>query len=417
MLTPTDSYTQTATVTLPTHISGQFFITAWADSLDQVFKSTLSSNVNPDDPNELNNDNWKAQPITVLLTPPPDLVVSSVTPQATAVGGDPYTVSWTVQNQGTSPTEDSILFDQVYLSDQSTLNAPGATQWLLGTIEHDGGVIAGGSYAAQATFQLSPEVSGRFVIVDTNTGGSIGDTDYAPTWEGPYTNDNTASAPTLVNALVPADLRVTSIVTQAPNYSGDPTTIQWTVTNFGNTTWSGTTDWVDDVYFSAYPTLDTQRDTPVGSVAHSNAPTLGPGQSYTVSYTFNVPDGIGGTAANPQTFYVYVITDPNGEPSTKLGDNDQSLKYYATNGYDVAANNQGSQTIPVIYREPDLQVTSLTLPTTPVHSGDVIPVSFTVTNTGNRDTRPGSWYDRVYLSQSPSLDDQSYVLARRSTHS
>ena len=129
-----------------------------------------------------------------------------------------------------------------------------------------------------------------------------------------------------------------------------------------------------------------------------------------MSYTFNVPDGIGGTAANPQTFYVYVITDPDGKPSTKFGDNDESLKYYATNGYDIAANNQGSQTIPVIYREPDLQVTNLVVPTTAPHSGDIIPVSWTVTNTGNRDTRPGYWYDRVYLSNSPSLDDQTYDL-------
>ena len=260
LLTPPTSYTQTATVTLPTHISGQFFITAWADTFDQVFKSTLSANVNPDDPNELNNDNWKARPITVLLTPPPDLVVTSVTPQATALGGDPFTVKWTVQNQGSSPTEDAILFDQVYLSDQPTLNAPGADQWLLGAIEHDGVASVGGSYDAPAPFHLSPEISGKYVIVDTNTGGDIpnGDADptvYAPTWEGPYTNDNTATAPSLVTLLPPADLQVTSIVTQAPNYSGEKTTVQWTVENTGNTAWAGTRYWVDQVYFSPYPTL------------------------------------------------------------------------------------------------------------------------------------------------------------------
>ena len=35
-----------------------------------------------------------------------------------------------------------------------------------------------------------------------------------------------------------------------------------------------------------------------------------------------------------------------------------------------------------------------------------------MTNVGNRDTRQGFWYDRVYLSQSPSLDDQSYMLGQ-----
>src|SRR5262249_31436392 len=145
-----------------------------------------------------NNDNWKARPITVLLTPPPDLVVSSVTPQPTAVGGDAFTVRWTVTNQGTSPTEEATLFDQVVLSDQPTLNAPGANQWFLGTVEHDGIVDPGQSYSAQATFALSPEISGKYVIVATNTGEVDDNGSIPPIWEGPYTNNNTNSGPTLV---------------------------------------------------------------------------------------------------------------------------------------------------------------------------------------------------------------------------
>src|SRR4029077_7269426 len=94
VLTPPASYTVSTTVTLPKHISGQFYITPWADSLDEVVKDTLNVNVNPDDPHELNNDNWKAWPITVLLTPPPDLVVTSVGAPATAAGGDDYAVNW-----------------------------------------------------------------------------------------------------------------------------------------------------------------------------------------------------------------------------------------------------------------------------------------------------------------------------------
>src|SRR5262249_4052150 len=65
--------------------------------------------------------------------------------------------------------------------------------------------------------------------------------------------------------------------------------------------------------------------------------------------------------------------------------------------------NQRGQTLPVIYREPDLRVTDLAVPAAP-HSGDTIAVSWTVTNLGGRDTRKGNWYDRVYLSRDPSLD-------------
>ena len=150
----------------------------------------------------------------------------------------------------------------------------------------------------------------------------------------------------------------------------------------------------------------------MGSVPHGNDQPLGAGQSYTSSLTFALPAGIGGTAADPQTFYIYVIANPLGSTNTGLRDNDSSRDYYATSAYEDPTNNQGSQTIPVIYKEPDLQVTNLIVPITPPHSGDTIPVSWTVTNIGNRDTRTGFWYDRVYLSQSPSLDNQSYMLGQ-----
>ena len=49
--------------------------------------------LNPDDPTELDNNNYKARPITVLLTPPADLVVTAVAPDLTGKGGEPFTGS------------------------------------------------------------------------------------------------------------------------------------------------------------------------------------------------------------------------------------------------------------------------------------------------------------------------------------
>ncbi|MGA2068563.1 MAG: CARDB domain-containing protein, partial [Thermoguttaceae bacterium] len=415
VLAPPQSYTVNTTVTLPAHITGQYYITAWADSLGDVFQSEQSGNTNPDDPNELNNDNFKARPITILQTPPPDLVVTSINPQPTGLGGDDYTVQWTVTNQGGSATEDSVLFDQVYVSDQATLNAPGAHQWLLGTVEHDGAVAAGGSYTAQQTFQLSPEVYGKYVIVETNTGNTVLTATALeitpPTYEGPYTTNDVTAVPAAINRLPPADLQVTSVTGQALAYSGDPLTVTWDVTNFGNAVWAGTQYWEDDVYLSRYSTLDTNRDTLLGSVTHSNATTLGAMQSYTQSGTFTLPDYIGGTAADPQTFYLFVVADPAGTTDTNLADNDQSLGVYATAAYDNRINNQASVPQPVIYKEPDLQASDLIVPATPSYSGSTIPVTWTVTNIGNRDTHGSFWIDRVYLSSSPSLDNTSYMLA------
>ncbi len=410
VITPPQSYTVSTTVTLPEHIKGQYYITAWADSFNEVLKVTLDANINPNDPNQLYSDNYNSAPTKILLTPPADLVVTAVTPQPTAVGGDDYSVSWTVQNQGTSPTEASTLFDQVYLSNNPIYNAHGADQWLLGTVEHDGAVASGGSYSVEQTFELSPEISGQYVIVVTNTGGFDSSGNYdPPTWEGPYPASSLA-APTSVSPLPPADLDVTSVVSQATNYSGEQTSVTWTVTNEGNPVWSGTSYWQDTIYFSPFPSLSDSGSTNEGSFVHSNDQPLLTGQSYTQTATFTLPPGIGGTQADPQTFYVFVITNPGGTTNTGNRDNDLSLDYFSINAYAIAANDEGSGSLPVIYREPDLQVSNLIVPATASYSGSTIPVTWTVTNTGNRDTRTNFWIDRVYLSQSPSLDDNAYLL-------
>ena len=55
----------------------------------------------------------------------------------------------------------------------------------------------------------------------------------------------------------------------------------WTVTNFGATAWSGTRYWVDRVYFSQYPTLNTSATRVSVEFPHSNDQPLAAGASYT----------------------------------------------------------------------------------------------------------------------------------------
>src|SRR5207302_7591044 len=51
------------------------------------------------------------------------------------------------------------------------------------------------------------------------------------------------------------------------------------------------------------------------------------------------------------------------------------------------------------------------VPTTPIQAGDIIPVSWTVTNQGTRDTRTNSWADGVYLSRTAALTADGKQLA------
>src|SRR5262249_41875420 len=96
VLHPGDSYQQTMSVTIPQGTSGDLFLTPWTNPYGTVREESNPSFPNPDDPNELDSNNYQARAIKVLLTPPADLEVSSIVAPAQANAGQQYTVSWTV---------------------------------------------------------------------------------------------------------------------------------------------------------------------------------------------------------------------------------------------------------------------------------------------------------------------------------
>ena len=281
----------------------------------------------------------------------------------------------------------------------------------------------GERYTVNQTVALSPSIKGRYVVVKTdaekwayrsyNT-GAIGETDE---------RNNARAAASEITAHA-ADLQVTAISTEAENFSGEETTVTWTVTNRGDAVWAGTRGWVDSVYFSRDPVFIPERATALGAVAHSNAGGLAAGGSYTVSAKVKLPPGTDGP------YYIYVITDSKHDVDS-LGDtpgkvaqaelmkdsptleNDYARdRYYATSAYEGARadNNVGSATLNVTYREPDLQVDSITVSNPNPASGQQITVTWTVTNRGTRDTRTNSWFDGLYLSRDASLDNADYPL-------
>ena len=75
-----------------------------------------------------------------------------------------------------------------------------------------------------------------------------------------------------------------------------------------------------------------------------------------------------------------------------------------------------SAPLPVYYREADLVVSNLVVQSTAPHSGDTIPVTWTVTNQGTRNTRVSTWYDGVYLSPNPSLDPNQAIFLGEFIH-
>lgn len=404
-----EGYDRVLTVTLPDHVvSGTYYIMPWVDPYALLLEDTLASNVNSDDPSEINNNNYKARAIDLIgipvevqaqiKPPPPDLAVQSVITEATELGGGLYTFTWTVTNVGIGAATGSWM-DRVVLSDSAVLDAPGANQYELGAFFNPTALAPTQAYTNTQTVLLNPSAKGRYLHVASSIGG---DTNLA---------NNVGTAATNVTDPQP-DLKVTNIVTPPSVDSGEKTTIRYTVTNEGSApVWSGTQYWSDYVYLSKDPTFLIDRATRLAIVQVANSVPLAAGASYTRAVEIELPPGIGGS------YYIYVLANvvnpqfPMSPPWPVVDGNNGKLiaERYTTAAYEYPLNNLGQASLPVVYREPDLRVTSLSIPDT-IAAGTTVDVSFTVTNRGNRATRETSWNDSLYLSVDPSLDSGDYLI-------
>jgi CARDB len=212
--------------------------------------------------------------------------------------------------------------------------------------------------------------------------------------------------------------KLTKIETLAKNYSGEPTTITWTVTNTGSTVWQGTKSWLDEIWVSPDPVFD-ERDAISGIgrlklsglVPHNNETTLKAGESYTQSHTFNLPPGIDGEYfVYISTAYPYSLIDEYSPEDLVAGlpkftsVNDQIRNSYKTRVYENPIDSLTRGTIQVTYREADLRISRLDVPTV-ARAGETLDLAWSVENIGSRDTRVRQWQDGFYLSRDLSVDN------------
>ena len=106
-----------------------------------------------------------------------------------------------------------------------------------------------------------------------------------------------------------------------------------------------------------------------------------------------MPPGVDGE------YYVYVFTNvyQNAKVPADIirqGSNDGLRdNTFAKAAFELPQRNVLSAQFPVVYREPDLEVSELTVDDT-LAAGSTVQISFRVTNNGTRATREDSWVDR-----------------------
>ena len=121
-LVPNGSYAATTDVVLPNGIEGDYYLFVIADATDVVDEFILEG-----------NNTRRSDPISITLTPPPDLQVTSITVPVAALTAGVVDVSWQVTNRGVGSAEGNWL-DRIYLSNDATV---GGDQ-LLGSLAHTG---------------------------------------------------------------------------------------------------------------------------------------------------------------------------------------------------------------------------------------------------------------------------------------
>ncbi len=274
------SYNQSQTITLPQGISGSYTVFVVTNADSAVYEGT----------NGANNDTDSA-PLTINLTPPPDLQVQDVQGPTGAIAGQSLTVSWTVVNNGTGQTVPNSWYDSVYLSRDQYADP---TSIYLGSVANPEGLGPdGASYNSSLTATLPASISGAYYIVVVADSGDV-------VYEGPGGHtDNVGSSPTTFTVtLAPlSDLTVSAVTVPVSGVVGQSpsTPITWTVNNIGGNPALGT--WTDAVYLSPTPTWEAS-DPLVALVTHTGE--VDPGDSYTGSTSAALP------AVAPGNYYVIV---------------------------------------------------------------------------------------------------------------
>nr|NCR88478.1 hypothetical protein [Microcystis aeruginosa G13-10] len=353
------SYSRSELVTIPFNFtSGDYHLFVVTDANQNVYEASGE-----------NNNSSAAIPIQVVRRTP-DLQVTQITAPSTAVSGQPFTVTWKVENLGENTTNVSYWYDEVFLSTDAILNQGDLS---LGTIYQARNLDPSGSYQTSRTFTLPADIQGNYyVLVRTDI--------YNYITEDGLENNNIGVAVTPSNIALSEvpDLVVNNLVTPTQAVSGQSLELTWTVKNEGFNSSDG---WRDYFYLSRDRFFDSANDIYLGFVGDREG--LNSGQAYTKTNRFTVPRGLTGD------YYLVAIADATNTVYEREGENNN---IFVTN-----------TSIPIVAAVPtDLVAGTITIPVggTP---GRNATITYTVDNQGI-ESAIGNWQDSIYISADDKWD-------------
>ncbi len=371
-LNPAEVYRNSLTATLPEDAVGTHYFIVVTDATNQV----------PETGGEDNNA--RSSSVTdINLTPPADLVVTTVTSPSNALEGEPIIIGWTVKNQGTGPTRVSSWKDQIYLSLNNRDIDPSDT--LLTTVNHDGVLVVDGQYQVRDFSVLLPENKvgdTAYIIVRTDSANRV----YEHSFEG--NNDTASDPPTKISLRPRPDLAVDTITVPSTATAGQPLRVSYKVVNNALTD-TRQNVWQDSIYLSTDRVLNVGTDLLLAN--RSRTGVLRGEQSETRTYDLVLPNTLTGN------YFVIVAADSGNQVPEFNNDNN------------IAAS---SDSVQVIINPPDLNVSAVIGSASP-KAGREFSVNYTVTNSGGSPTPNESWSDAIYLSVDAQIDASDILLSNR----
>ena len=366
-LAPGASYTRSYSYGPPRGTTpGTYYLYVIADTGGNLDESDETNNVSP--------------AVSFTYIPLPDLTVTNISgPAGPIVPGVPFTLNYTITNQGTTTAIQTNAYDDFFFSTKPNFdNSAQRITYGDGRGRDAFPLAPGASYTRSFNYTLpngsAPGTYYLYVVADT--GNNLDESD----------ETNNVSAPFAINPNAP-DLTVTSFTGPATAVAGEAFSLSWMVKNQGDiATTSASIS--DQLYYSTKATFDASAVAFGSAYPRPNAATpLGFGASYSQTVAATLP----GTPA-PGVYYLYVKTDSTN-----------------SQGEFNEANNV-SAPLTVSTDKPDLVVTSLTGPTAPIVPGEVLNLAWTVKNQGTVAAAASFIEDQLYYSTSATFDSSAVPL-------
>ena len=196
------------------------------------------------------------RPVTVSLSPLPDLAVKSLEIDGDAWSGQSMKISATFVNEGKHATRQSKWSEDYYLSQSTTLNTSNAIK--LASRTHNGALAIGESYSSTVNVTVPPNIEGNYMLFVVIDGGDAICEDNE--------SNNSRSLATFVNGRNSraSDLTITKISSNSKIVAGADFTVEYTITNRGEYAASGLCR--DVIYLSKDNVWDAD-DAMVGTVS------------------------------------------------------------------------------------------------------------------------------------------------------